>query len=354
MSGGPTAGIPGWLTILYQESEVMMNGTSAEEATVHRYKALLFSIAYQMLGSVMDAEDCVQEAFLQWYACAQAETIEHPAAYLSTLVTRRCIDLLRCARVQRETYVGLWLPEPLVDTADPSALSEQSETLSLAMLLLLERLSPVERAVFLLRQVFDYDYAEIADVVGKSAENCRQIMHRARQHLSACTSQEQPTRAHQQQVFAHFLQACTNGEMRGLLQVLSQDIVLHADGGGQVSAALKPIAGSERVARYLLGLQQKFLSLVPLVFRPALVNGQPGLVCYLQEEPDRLLRSADANREKLRFLRAWSQQGMKTGAAIFVLALTCQGEQIQQIDILANPQKLRHIPGYTAHHVHSL
>jgi len=331
-----------------------MNETSQEEATVHTYQALLFSIAYQMLGRVMDAEDCVQEAFLQWYACAQAETIEHPAAYLCTLVTRRCIDLLRSARTQRETYVGLWLPEPLLAAADPLALSEQSETLSLAMLLLLERLSPIERAVFLLRQVFDYDYREIADVVGKSAENCRQIMHRARQHLSACTSQCQPTRAHQQQVFAQFLQACMNGEMSGLLQVLSHDILLHADGGGKVSAALKPISGPERVARYLLGLQQKFLSLLPLVFRPALVNGQPGLVGYLQEEPDRLLESADAGREKLRFLRAWSQQGIVSGTAIVVIALTCSEEQIQQIDIIANPQKLRHIPRYTEHAARSL
>lgn len=324
-----------------------MNETP-QEATVHRYQALLFSIAYQMLGSVMDAEDCVQEAFLQWYTCAQAETIEHPGAYLCTLVTRRCIDLLRSARTQRETYVGLWLPEPLVDAGDPSAISEQSETLSLAMLLLLERLSPIERAVFLLRQVFDYDYAEIAGMVGKSAENCRQILHRARRHVSACTSLAQPTHARQQQVFATFLQACVNGEMAGLLQVLSHDIVLHADGGGKVSAARNPLYGSERVARYLYGLQQKFLSLVQIVVRPALVNGQPGLVGYLQEEPGRRPWPAEVSREKKRFLSAWLQ-GIAPGRAIFVMALTCRQGEIQQIDIIANPQKLRHIPPHIEH-----
>jgi RNA polymerase sigma-70 factor (ECF subfamily) len=322
-----------------------MNETS-QEATVHTYQALLFSIAYQMLGSVMDAEDCVQEAFLQWHASAQAETIEHPGAYLCTLVTRRCIDLLRSARMQRETYVGLWLPEPLVDALDPSALSERSETLSIAVLLLLEHLSPIERAVFLLRQVFDYDYTEIAAIVGKSAENCRQIMHRARRHVAANTSQARPTHAHQQQVFTLFLQACMQGEMSGLLQVLSHDIVLHADGGGQVSAARNPIAGSERVARYLFGLQQKFLSLVQVVFHPALVNGQPGLVGYLQEELDGPPGPEEVNREKRRLLSAWWQQGMTPGSAIFVMALTCRDGQIQQIDIIANPQKLRHIPAY--------
>jgi RNA polymerase sigma-70 factor (ECF subfamily) len=322
-----------------------MNETR-QETVVRRYQALLFSIAYHMLGSVMDAEDCVQEAFVQWYA--SREPIEHPRAYLCTLVTRRCIDLLRAARTQREMYVGLWLPEPLVDTMDPSALSERSEALSLALLHLLERLSPLERAVFLLRQVFDYDYAEIATIVGKSAANCRQVLHRARQHVAACPVQMQPTRAQQQQVFARFLQACFGGEMEGLLRLLADDIVLHTDSGGQVSAARNPLYGPHRVARYLCGLLRKVFALFQVAIRPALVNGQPGLVCYLQEDTRTQPASGQMSREKSRFLAAWEQQAVVRGGAIFVLALTCRGEQVRRIDIVVNPQKLRHIPASAA------
>lgn len=311
-----------------------------QETLFRRYQALLFSIAYHMLGSVMDAEDCVQEAFVQCYA--SRETIEHPRAYLCTLVTRRCIDLLRSARVQRETYVGLWLPEPLVDTADPSTFSERTETLSLAFLQLLERLSPIERAVFLLRQVFDYDYVEIATMVGKSAENCRQILHRARRHVSAGAVQGRPTRVQQQRVLAQFLQACTSGEMEGLLRVLSDDIVLHADGGGKVSAARNPLYGPARVARYLYGLQQKFFSLFRITVRTGLVNGQPGLVGYLEE--DLPVSGLETSRERSRFLAEWHRQAVVRGGAIFVMALACGEEQISQIDIIANPQKLRHLP----------
>ncbi|HEY1348921.1 MAG TPA: RNA polymerase sigma factor SigJ [Ktedonobacteraceae bacterium] len=317
-----------------------------QETVVRSYQALLFSIAYHMLGSVMDAEDCVQEAFVQWYACR--EPIEHPRAYLCTLVTRRCIDLLRSARAQRETYVGLWLPAPLVDTMDPSALSERSEALSLALLQVLERLSPLERAVFLLRQVFDYDYAEIAPIVGKSAASCRQVLHRARQHLAARPVQAQPTRAQQQQVFARFLQACSGGEMEGLLRLLSDDIVLRTDSGGKVSAARNPLSGPRVVARYLLGLQQKVFALFQVAVHPALVNGQPGLVCYLLEDARALRVPGQMSRERSRFLAAWEQQAVVRGGAIFVLALTCQGEQVRQIDIVVNPQKLRHIPAIAA------
>ena len=155
----------------------------SQQELFQSYRPLLFSIAYRMLGSVMDAEDCVQEVFLQWHEAVRRRPgtpIENPKAFLCTLVTRRCIDQLRSARAQREAYVGLWLPEPLL-AADPAGLPELAESLSMAFLLLLERLSPIERAVFLLRQVFDYDYAAIATFVGKSEENCRQVMHRARQ-----------------------------------------------------------------------------------------------------------------------------------------------------------------------------
>lgn len=258
----------------------------SEQELFHSYRSLLFSIAYRMLGSVMDAEDCVQEVFLQWHdalARSAGPTIENPKAFLCTLVTRRCIDHLRSAQVQRESYVGLWLPEPLVE-ADPEALPDLAESLSMAFLLLLERLSPIERAVFLLRQVFAYSYAEIALIVGKSEENCRQVMHRARQHLAARRPFTQVPKEVQQQLFTQFLQAWRVGDMHGLLRVLSDEIVLHSDGGGRVSAARQPISGPDKVARFLLGLQRKYLALADLTIRPALINGQPGLICYLHED----------------------------------------------------------------------
>jgi RNA polymerase sigma-70 factor (ECF subfamily) len=254
-----------------------------QEKVFQEYKSLLFSIAYHMLGSVMDAEDCVQEAFLQWYVSDPGKTIENPKAYRCTRAERRCIDHLRSARVQRESYVGLWLPEPLIET-DPSEFSELAESLSMAFLLLLERLSPIERAVFLLRQVFDYDYAEIATFVGKSEENCRQVMHRARRHLPLRRSLSQVSQAEAQQVFTQFLRACQGGDMDDLLRVLSDEIVLHTDGGGKVGTARNPIYGPERVARYLLGIQQKFLSLIMVRSQPMWINGQPGLIGYLPED----------------------------------------------------------------------
>ncbi|GLV60501.1 DNA-directed RNA polymerase sigma-70 factor [Dictyobacter sp. S3.2.2.5] len=320
-----------------------MDNTSyaQQEKIFQQYRSLLFSIAYRMLGSVMDAEDCVQEAFLQWYAREPKEEIENPKAYLCTLVTRRCIDRLRSAQAQRETYTGLWLPEPLIETktTDPSTLSELGESLSMAFLLLLERLSPIERAVFLLRQVFDYDYAEIAEIVGKSAENCRQVMHRARRHLPTDDKLAQaPSHEQQQQVFAQFLQAYLNGDMDGLLHTLSDEIVLNADGGGKVRAALNPLYGSERVARYLLGLQQKVWQHVKATIQPTLINGQPGLVAYLQERPDDRWSPILLDQEQ------WYQQAADKGLAVLAMVFSCSDSQVREIDIIVNPEKLRHIP----------
>ncbi|GHO46928.1 DNA-directed RNA polymerase sigma-70 factor [Ktedonospora formicarum] len=311
-----------------------------------QYKSLLFSIAYHMLGSVMDAEDCVQEAFLQFYASEEKETIEQPKAYLCTLVTRRCIDQLRSAQMQRETYVGLWLPEPLIEATDPSELSELNESLSLAFLLLLERLSPIERAVFLLRQVFDYDYAEIADIVGKSAENCRQILHRARRHLPARPTHTSAPYAGQRQVFTQFFQAWMNGNMEGLVQVLSDEIVVNTDGGGKVRATLHPVHGLDRVARHLLWLQPKVFHGIKVAIRPTLINGQPGLIGYLEEGLDeKQLHSLGLEgKESSKMLPVWHQRASQKGKATFVMILACTDNQIQEIDIIVNPEKLQHIP----------
>lgn len=328
----------------------MKRSSAQQETMFQQYKSLLFSIAYHMLGSVMDAEDCVQEAFLQWYASEEKETIENPKAYLCTLVTRRCIDRLRSAQTQRETYFGLWLPEPLIETTDPSERSELNESLSLAFLLLLERLSPIERAVFLLRQVFDYDYAEIAAIVGKSAENCRQILHRARRHLPARPTHTPTPHAGQRQVFTQFFQAWMNGDMEGLLQVLSDEIVLHTDGGGKVRAARHPLYGPDRVARHLLWLKPKVFHVIKVAIRPTLINGQPGLIGYLEEGLDekQLLSLGLEGKENSKKPGAWYQRAPQKGKAAFVMVLACTDNQIQEIDIIVNPEKLRHIPALAA------
>ncbi|GHO49847.1 RNA polymerase sigma-70 factor [Ktedonospora formicarum] len=325
---------------------MMKRSPTQQEATFQNYKSLLFSIAYHMLGSVMDAEDCVQEAFLQWYVSEQEEPVENPKAYLCTLVTRRCIDRLRSAQAQRESYVGLWLPEPLIETTDPFEYSERNETLSLAFLLLLERLSPIERAVFLLRQMFDYDYTEIADIVGKSAENCRQIMHRARRHLPTHPIHMSVPHAKPQQVFTQFFQACRNGDMEGLLQVLSNEIVLHTDGGGKVRAAHHPLYGPDRVARYLLGIQQIVFPMMKVAIQPTLINGQPGMIGYLEEglDPQFQRRQQRERKENSKHPDAWHQRPLAKGEAAFAIGLTCADNEVQEIDIVLNPEKLQHIP----------
>ncbi|HEY7068154.1 MAG TPA: RNA polymerase sigma-70 factor [Chloroflexota bacterium] len=248
------------------------------------YRPLLFSIAYRMLGSVMDAEDVVQDAFLRWQQAAAAE-VESPKAYLSTIVTRLCLDHLRSARVQREQYVGPWLPEPLVveqepDVADTAALHE---SLSMAFLVLLESLTPLERAVFLLHDVFGYDFAEVARVVGKSEANCRQLARRARSYVEARRPRFEPSRAEQDRLTAQFLRACNTGDLPGLVATLADDITLWTDGGGKVQAARNPIHGADAVARFILGALRK--APPGLDFRPAPVNGQPGVVSYVDGRP---------------------------------------------------------------------
>jgi RNA polymerase sigma-70 factor (ECF subfamily) len=291
-----------------------------EESVFHAYRYLLFSIAYRMLGSIMDAEDCLQETFLRWHeACenGEAEAIRSPRSYLCTVVTRQCIDVLRSARVQREAYVGVWLPEPLVTayqsgaSPDPEASVEQSESLSLAFLRLLEYLSPLERAVFLLRQVFDFEYDEIAQIVQKSPQNCRQIMRRARHNLAEHNHHYNVPPELRELMTYQFIQACTTGDMQGLLHVLADDVVMHSDGGGKVRAALKPIYGAAKVARGLLGLMRK----IPpgATSQLALVNGQLGILTYLD------------------------------GAPYAVLAFSLVNDRIQEIALIVNPDKLRGI-----------
>jgi RNA polymerase sigma-70 factor, ECF subfamily len=288
-----------------------------QEDVFQAYKPLLFSIAYNMLGSVMDAEDCVQEAFLRWYQASnngETEAVRSPKSYLSTIVTRLSIDCLRSARVRREQYVGVWLPEPLITTDETSVtgMAELSEALSVAFLHLLEQLSPLERAVFLLRQVFDYDYGEIATMVQKSEDHCRQIVRRARQHLGARHALYHASKEQQEAILHQFLRACLDGDMDGLLGLLANDIVIYADSGGKAPAARHPIAGADRGARYLLGLVRKASR--DFRFRVALINGQPGIIFY------------------------------RNGVPSVLLTLDMLDGQIWEIDLIANPDKLQGVP----------
>jgi RNA polymerase sigma-70 factor, ECF subfamily len=217
-------------------------------------RPLLFSIAYRMLGSVADAEDVVQEAYVRFQRAQDAGTdIESAKAYLATTTTRLAIDELRSARARRERYVGTWLPEPLLtDTASDAAQhAETADSLSMAFLVLLESLSPVERAVFLLREVFDYDYRAIADIVGKSEANVRQLLVRARRHIEDRRPRFEASRRHREELARRFFAAVQHGDTDGLIDMLAADAVLYGDGGGKAPAAAHPVFGRERIGRAL-------------------------------------------------------------------------------------------------------
>ena len=263
---------------------------AAEAQTFERHRPLLFSIAYRMLGSAMDAEDIVQEAYLRWRA-TNVE-IRSPRAYLSTVVTRLSIDRLRSAKARREQYVGPWLPEPIAtgDSSDVAEAPVVEESLSMAFLVLLESLTPVERAVFLLREVFDYDYAEISRVVGKTETNCRQIAHRTRSAVAARRPRFESSQEERERMTKLFVKACADGDMRGLLSLLSEDAVFYSDGGGRAVAARNPIYGADRIARLMLGLASKTTQ--EFAVRLVGINGQVGIVVYAGDHPDSVLTLA--------------------------------------------------------------
>ena len=281
------------------------------------YRPLMFSIAYRMTGSVSDAEDIVQEAFLK-ATRAEAGSTDNPKAYLATITTRLAIDHLRSARVRRESYVGTWLPEPLVGDADhapgPAELAETSDSLSMAFLVLLESLSPPERAVFLLREVFGYGYPEIADVTGKTEVACRQIFARARRHIDEGRPRFETSRAEGEELTSLFLAAARGGDISRLIQKLAPDVLFYGDNGGVGGITFAaPVTGRDRVAeilRFVLGRTME----LGASLEAAWVNGQSGLV------------ASDAD-----------------GGLIAVIALEVLDGQVQAIRAVANPDKLRHL-----------
>jgi len=258
--------------------------TKQTAAVYGRLRPLLFSIAYRMLGSVTEAEDIVQEAFLRYHAAAAEHgEPDSPKAYLATVVTRLCIDQLRSARARRESYVGEWLPEPLltgpeplsVPPGDPAAIAEQADSLSMAFLLLLERLTPLERAVFLLHDVFSYGYEETAGIVGRSEASCRQLAHRARQHIDSGRPRFEPAAGQRDELAARFFDAVGEGDMEGLLSLLAADVEVHGDGAGAPVSWRRPIAGREHVGRLLATVGRQLRSVHGSIERVE-VNGQPG------------------------------------------------------------------------------
>ena len=280
------------------------------------YRTYLFAIAYRMLGSAMDAEDMVQETYLR-YQNTPPETIASLKAFLTTIISRLCVDQLHLARRQREQYLGPWLPEPIL-TADsrevinPEERVEKEESISIAFLLLLEQLQPVERAVFLLREVFEYDYAEIASFLGKSEVACRQWFSRAKQHLQAHRPRFQPAPDEHQQLLNSFLQAVTIGETNALTNILAEQVTFWADGGGKVKGApTRPLSGRIAVVRFFLGTKRLWPEDASVELGE--VNGQAALIIRADKK------------------------------AFSVLALDVEHGQIQTIWVIANPDKLTRI-----------
>ncbi len=256
------------------------------EAPYEDLRPLLFSIAYRMISSVSEAEDIVQEAFLRIHrAEAEGTRIESPKAYLSAVTTRLSIDHLKSARVRREQYVGQWLPEPLLtddSSPDAAAHAETADSLSMAFLVLLESLTPVERAVFLLREVFDYGYDEVARIVDRTEDNCRQLYVRARRHVDEGRPRFEASLKQRDELVARFFAAAERGDLAALEEMLAADVVVYGDGGGKAPSWPKPIFGRGRVAKLIAGTLTQAKE-VGVTFRAAHVNGQPG-VTFVDDE----------------------------------------------------------------------
>jgi RNA polymerase sigma-70 factor, ECF subfamily len=282
------------------------------------HRRLLFTVAYDLLGSVADAEDVVQETWLRWSRVAQDE-VREPRAYLVQIATRQALNRIRANQARRETYVGPWLPEPLLAEGDPADEivdgAARGEAVSLAMLVVLETLSPLERAVFVLREVFGMSHEEVAATLDRSPASVRQLAHRAREHVQARRPRCDADTDEQRRVTQEFLQACFTGDLDRLLGLLAPDVILTSDGGGKRQAALRPIVGSEKVGRFMVAVSQGGAEGAEIRFES--INGQIGIVAR------------------------------KDGEAHYVGLLGVTDGRISEILIIANPDKLAHLTSAT-------
>lgn len=280
--------------------------------TAHR--RLLFELAYRMLGSVAASEDIVQETWLRWQR-QELRNIASPKAWLVATATRLAIDHLRSAQRTREDYYGIWLPEPVIDTRtrSPDESAALADSLTMAFMLMLERLTPDERAVFLLREVFDYDYADIAPIVEKSEAACRQIVSRAKARFGRETSPPTPPSPRAERIVQQFIKATTSGEVHELVALLTDDATLYTDGGGQVSAAGRPIHTADRISRFFVGIRKRYAEILERVYRFAIVNGRPGALMT----------------ERGRLINAYTFE--------------FEGDRIRTVYVVRNPDKLRHL-----------
>lgn len=278
---------------------------SSSAAVFESHRRHLLAVAYRMLGSVAEAEDVVQEAYLRWQGAGETEIVT-PRAWLTTVVTRLCLDQLKAARRTRETYIGPWLPEPIYTDAS----SGDAETLSLAFLVLLESLSAAERAAYLLHEVFDYSHAEVAQMLDKDEAACRQLCHRARTHLAARRPRFAADKEQHLRLLGGFMQAVAAGDLAGLTGMLSADAASYSDGGGKVRAALNVVRGADPIARLWLGLQR----------RPSF---------------------ADTAQREVREINGWPALVMRTGGqAQLVLGIETDGDKIYAMHVILNPDKL--------------
>lgn len=296
-----------------EQADATGGGAAADAATEDfvAHRNLLFTVAYEMLGSAADAEDVLQETWLRW-AGVDLDTVHDRRAYLVRITTRQALNRLRTLGRRKESYVGSWLPEPLLTTPDVAEDVELADSVSMAMMLVLETLAPVERAVFVLREVFDLGYDEIAEAVEKSPAAVRQIAHRARAHVAARRPRGEVSAAESRRALAAFQRAVETGDLQGLLDILSPDVVLLGDGGGIKQAVLRPIIGADKVARLMLGGLGKLD--MAMSMDPAQVNGHPALVVRLDGELDTVVAVrfdegritglyAVRNPEKLSYMR---------------------------------------------------
>jgi RNA polymerase sigma-70 factor (ECF subfamily) len=285
---------------------------AAGEFETHRQA--LTGLAYRMLGSRAEAEDVVQDAYLRWHTADRA-TIEQPRRYLGTVVTRLCLDRMKSAQARREIYVGQWLPEPVVDEAfdDVAAAGEIAHDISVALMLLLERLSPLERASFLLHDVFGLDFAEVARALGRGEAACRQLAARARTHIEAGRPRFAASLEEGRRLAAAFQTATATADAQALARLLAEDAVLYSDGGGKRAAALNPIRGADRIMRFFAGIARKNPPFARLTARPAVVNGLAGFV----------VREDDGS--------------------VDTMAIDHRDGRIAAIYLIRNPEKLQHV-----------